>query len=114
MSSKTERDREINREAERHRQSTVSRGGVRVWVYRIMCNAGEDPVQTSPEVLTTQTPSTTTAAEEFEVEESNDGETEEEETAEQQDEAPEEKPAFNPLRYRPPSVQRASTGVHRH
>lgn len=119
----------------------TEQGGVRVWVYRMICAKGEKPVDFEPitttsapkVVKTTTTPEPTTAVveeeedeteqlegeeqttdNEAEVVESNDGEeeVEEEEEEEEVTTTPEPK-AFNPLRYRPPHFPRQSTGIRR-
>ncbi|EGT55636.1 CBN-WRT-10 protein [Caenorhabditis brenneri] len=119
----------------------TEQGGVRVWVYRMICAKGEKPVNFEP-ITTTSAPKIikTTAApvpttpvveeeeeetvqtegeeqtndNEAEVVESNDEEeeVEEEEEEEEVTTTPEPK-VFNPLRYRPPHFPRQSTGVRR-
>ncbi|EFP07727.1 CRE-WRT-10 protein [Caenorhabditis remanei] len=119
----------------------TEQGGVRVWVYRMICAKGEKPVDfepitttSAPKVVktTTQEPTTPVVEEEdeeteqletegeqtndneAEVVESNDGEeeVEEEEEEEEVTTTPEPK-VFNPLRYRPPTFPRQSTGIRR-
>ncbi|CAP31867.2 Protein CBR-WRT-10 [Caenorhabditis briggsae] len=118
----------------------TEQGGVRVWVYRMICAKGEKPVDFEPitttavpKVVKTTTPEPTTPVVEeeedeneqlegeeqtnenvAEVVESNDGEEEVEEEDEEEEvtTTPEPK-AFNPLRYRPPHFPRQSTGVRR-
>ena len=91
-----------------------------------MCNAGEGPATFMPETIpsyvslfflqkkfSSSLAPQTTPSEEVELDESNYEDEEEDDDDEEEMPQEEEKP-FNPLRYRPPSVQRSSTGVHRH
>ncbi|CAI4232672.1 unnamed protein product [Auanema sp. JU1783] len=89
----------------------IEQGGVRVWVYRIMCAAGETVPKRIQAVEPTFKPATVkeVAKQEEQEEENDDGEeeVEEEEAGEEETtQAPIEEIPFNPLRYRPPQTQR--------
>ncbi|EYC13108.1 hypothetical protein Y032_0045g1271 [Ancylostoma ceylanicum] len=107
----------------------TEQGGVRVWVYRVAC--GDDDQRVEFEQVVTQPPVVVPARPVVESEapaepkpkvesdtEGNEEEAEEEEGEEEEGEEEEEEATnppqeFNPLRYRPPNVQRSPTGTRR-
>ncbi|CAJ0608513.1 unnamed protein product [Cylicocyclus nassatus] len=103
----------------------TEQGGVRVWVYRVACGDNDQRVDFEPVLAQTPlVPSRPVAQAEVADEQkqkvvnepqNNEEEAEEEgedEEGEEEEEEEATKPPveFNPLRYRPPNVQRSSTG----
>uniref|UniRef100_A0A1I7WXK1 HintN domain-containing protein n=1 Tax=Heterorhabditis bacteriophora TaxID=37862 RepID=A0A1I7WXK1_HETBA len=95
----------------------TEQGGVRIWVYRVLCGADDERVDFEPMTTTPTAPKVSSQIQDEEEEDDDEDEDEEESekdnTAEKQEQATKkviQQNTFNPLRYRPPHLLRSSTG----